>query len=94
MKSNNVSRYKDEINNKLTVAKTIIEEMIDLVETNESWKTLHLKTEDAIGQLKRATKLLAEHHVAVCIFDKHKHRNTRFEETQTKEIIKTYGYLR
>ncbi len=93
MDAENIPKYKAEIHIKLIKARDVIEDLIGLVEANESWKHIHTQTEYAVNQLQQSTKLLARYHLKVCIPKKRKHRRGRLSENDMREIIKTFNYM-
>jgi len=87
------SAYKKEINNRLKLARNLVGEIIDQMESDYNWKTIHNKTGQAITQLKHVTKLLARYHLEICILKKQRETRTPFVDQDIEEIIKTYRYL-
>lgn len=92
MKANTSQAYKAEIKSHLMVAREKIEEIIYLVESNKSWKQIHIQTEETVSQLKQSTKLLARHHLENCI-PKKQRLDGRFSDDDMNEIIKTSAYI-
>ena len=92
MNSKKIMKYKDEINTKLMAARDVIEELILLVESNQSWKQIHVQTEYAVSQLKQSTQLLSRYHLEICIPNKIKRERMRITATDVREIIKTFNY--
>lgn len=92
MDTENIPKYKAEIHVKLIKARDVIEELIGLVEANDSWKHIHAQTEYAVSQLKQSINLLARYHLQVCIPKKRKNRRNRLSENDMREIIQTFHY--
>lgn len=92
MKANNSQGYTGEIENHLLLAREKIEEVIYLVDSNESWKVIHAQTEETISHLKQSVRLLARHHLEHCM-PKKQARDGRFLNGHLDEIIKTFGYI-
>ncbi len=85
--------YQAEIRKRLGLAKSQVERIIFTVESGSDWKDIHEQTDKAIFQLRKATKLLAQYHMEVCIIGKHRETNIPIAHEDINEIMKTYRYL-
>ncbi len=93
MQSKKGDIYRAEIIKRLGLAKSQVERIIFTVESGSDWKEVHEQTDRAIFQLRKATKLLAQYHLEVCIIGKHRETNIPIEHEDINEIMKTYRYL-
>ena len=85
--------YQAEIRKRLGLAKSQVERIIFAVESGSDWKDILEQTDKAIFQLRKATKLLAQYHMEVCIIGKHRETNIPIAHEDINEIMKTYRYL-
>ena len=71
--------YKREIRQSLMSAKDQVVHTLRAVGSDSGWKDIHAKTEIAIMQLRKATRLLAQYNLIA--------------HEAIGEIVKTYRYL-
>lgn len=93
MKTKTEDIYKSEIAKRLSTAKSLVEQVVKALESENDWKDIHAKTEMAIMHLRKATKLLAQYHLEICIIEKRRKMNMQIGKEDIEEIIKTYKYL-
>lgn len=85
--------YKEKIIQRLTLAKSQIEQILLSVESDNDWNDINPHIEIAIIQLKNATKLLAQYHLKICTIGKYRKKNIPTTHEDIEEIMKTYRYL-
>lgn len=85
--------YKAEITKRLDLVKSLVEQIIFAVESENDWKDVHSKTEKAIAHLTMAIKLIAKYHIEICVVEKLQRNNEPILPKDIEEIIKTYRYL-
>ena len=85
--------YKAEIEQNLFQAKKQIDGLILEINNTSDWKKLHEYIARAATSLRTAVRLLAEQHVAICVLEKYRHGNTKFQTQDINEITKVYRYL-
>lgn len=85
---------KEDLIKKLTLAKTIIEKIIEQLETGHDWVRVRTQLIGAIAQFKLVTRQLALHHLRVCLVEKLRGQQNRIDRTEIiNEFVQTYNYL-
>ena len=78
---------------KFELAKKQITRVITMLESDGDWKEVHKRIGIAVRELGQATRLLAVHHLEVCILERHQRLNLPIVHKDVEEITRIYRYL-